>query len=179
MKIVVGLGNPGDKYQKTRHNFGFMFLDYLVPEVNAWKFEKKFNASVSEFQGLTLIKPQTFMNNSGLSLRSFLDYYQLLPKRLGLFLPSHLDLSSELIVVHDELDLDFTKYKRSVNVSSAGHKGVESIIRHLKTKNFTRIRLGIKNELKSRIAGEDFVMQKFSNQELEQLPVIFSKIDLF
>jgi peptidyl-tRNA hydrolase, PTH1 family len=175
MKILVGLGNPGEKYIKTRHNIGFMFLDFLA-EGEDWKFNKKFNALILEKKDLTLIKPMTFMNNSGLSVRSFLDYYKLLPKKMKLFVNKDTDLSDILTVVHDDLDIDFGKHKISINSSSAGHKGVQSIINHLKTKRFKRIRLGVKNENKEHIPGASFVLQNFLERERGQLNDIFREI---
>jgi len=173
MKIILGLGNPGEKYQKTRHNIGFMFLDFLAGPEASWKLNKKFNALICEKGDEVFIKPLTFMNNSGASLRSFMDYYQLLPKKLGLFAKKDLDLSATVIIVHDDLDIDFPKFKISVNASSAGHNGVESIIKHLKTKNFKRLRFGIKNEFKVNIPGDKFVLQNFSSNELDQVNDIF------
>ena len=176
MKIIVGLGNPGEKYQKTRHNVGFMFLDFLAGAEASWKLEKKFNALVCEKGDLTLIKPLTFMNNSGLSVRAFMDYYKLLPKTMGLFAKKDLDLSEMLTVVHDDLDIEFGRIKTSINSSSAGHNGVESIINHLKTKNFKRLRVGINNEFKNNIPGVKFVLQNFSTTELEGLENIFKEV---
>ena len=176
MKIIVGLGNPGEKYQKTRHNVGFMFLDFLAGEGVDWKMEKKFNALILEQGDRVFIKPQTFMNNSGMTVRAFMDYYKLLPKKLGLFTKKDVDLSEVLTIVHDDLDIDFGKHKQSINAGSAGHNGVESIIRHLKTKNFKRIRLGIKNEFKGNVPGDKFVLQTFSRDELDSLESIFQKI---
>jgi peptidyl-tRNA hydrolase, PTH1 family len=175
MKVVVGLGNPGEKYKNTRHNFGFLFLDFLSKE--NWDYNKKFNADISEQGLLTLIKPMTFMNNSGQAVRSFFDYYKILPKKLGFFVNKNSDLNDQLIVVHDDLDIDFGKYKISKNISSAGHKGVESIINNLKTKNFTRIRLGIKNDKRSIIPGHKFVLQNFSEDEKGFLDNIFKEIE--
>lgn len=174
MKIIVGLGNPGEKYQKTRHNVGFMFLDFLVGEKAVWKTEKKFNAMILEQGDKVFIKPLTFMNNSGMTVRSFMDYYKLLPKMMGLFAKKDIDLSTTLIVVHDDLDIDFGRVKVSVDSSSAGHNGVQSIISHLKTKNFKRLRVGIKNEFKVNIPGDKFVLQNFSSDELQKLNNIFS-----
>lgn len=173
MKIILGLGNPGEKYQKTRHNIGFMFLDFLVGPEADWKLNKKFNALICEKGDFVFIKPLTFMNNSGLSLRAFMDYYKLLPKKMGLFAKSDLDLSDVLLVAQDDLDIEFPKFKISVNASSAGHNGVESIIKHLKTKNFKRLRFGIKNEFKANIPGDKFVLQNFSSTELGQINDIF------
>lgn len=178
MKIIVGLGNPGEKYQKTRHNVGFMFLDFLAGEGADWKMEKKFNALILEQGNRILIKPQVFMNNSGMAVRAFMDYYKLLPKKLGLFTKKDVDLSGILTIIHDDLDIDFSKLKQSINAGSAGHNGIESIIRHLKTKNFKRIRLGIRNEFKDNISGEKFVLQNFSKDELDNLENIFQKIEI-
>lgn len=176
MKIIVGLGNPGDKYQKNRHNVGFMFLDFLAGEKADWKINKKFNALILEQDDRVLIKPLTFMNNSGLAVRSFMDYYKLLPRTMGLFAKKDLDLSDTLTLVHDDLDINFSKVKTSINSSSAGHNGVQSIINHLKTKNFKRLRVGINNEFKGRIPTDKFVLQNFSSEELESLENIFKSI---
>lgn len=176
MKVIVGLGNPGGKYEKSRHNIGFMFLDFLNKENQIWKFNKRFNALIIEQGNVILLKPMTFMNNSGQSVRAILDYYNFLPKKLKLFLSKDADLSEILTVVHDDLDIDFPKFKKSVNASSAGHNGVESIIRHLKTKNFNRIRLGINNDFRKSIPGDKFVLQSFSKDELDKIDSIFSEI---
>jgi PTH1 family peptidyl-tRNA hydrolase len=178
MKVVVGLGNPGEQYKKSRHNIGFMFLDFIAGEKADWKFDKKFNALILEEADRVLIKPLTFMNNSGMAVRAFLDYYKLLPKKLGLFTGKNNDLTSILTVVHDDLDLDFGRVKVSVNSSSAGHRGIESIISHTKTKNFKRIRFGINNEFRSKIPAEKFVLQNFSSNELDSLKEVFKKIEL-
>jgi len=169
MKIIVGLGNPGEKYQKSRHNAGWLFLDYLIKEP-VWKENKKFQALIHEEGGFMFVKPLTFMNNSGYSLRKIMDYYKLIPKQLGLFNKKNCDLSDSLLIIQDELDLDFGKIKLSVNSGSAGHRGIESVINHLKTNNFKRLRLGIKNELlKTKIPADKFVLQSFSQSELESL----------
>lgn len=178
MKIVVGLGNPGDQYKKSRHNIGFMFLDYLADKNKDWKFDKKFNAMILEQDDKVLIKPMTFMNNSGLTVRTFFDYYKLLPKKLGIFTGKNIDLSDVLTVVHDDLDLDFGRIKNSINSSSAGHRGVESIINHVKTKNFKRIRFGINNKFRCDIPVEHFVLQDFSKEELSELNELFNKVEL-
>lgn len=169
MKIVVGLGNPGDKYTNSRHNAGWIFLDDYI-ENPTWQENKKFNALIYKDLDTLYVKPLTFMNNSGESVRKILDYYKLLPKTLGVITKKNQDLNDDLIVIHDELDLEFSKNKISQGSGSAGHRGVDSIINHLKTKNFTRLRIGIKNELlKTKIPTENFVLQNFSKEELEKL----------
>ncbi len=173
MKVVIGLGNPGEKYKKNRHNAGWLFLDFILGDVN-WHLSKRFNALVYEEHGVIFIKPLTFMNNSGYSAYKTLDYYGLLSKRLGgLINKKDQDLSSTLLVVQDELDLNFGVAKLSLDSQSAGHKGISSIIEQLKTKNFKRLRLGIKNEdLRTKIPTEKFVLQNFSNEELSKLKII-------
>ncbi|MDD2353861.1 MAG: aminoacyl-tRNA hydrolase [Patescibacteria group bacterium] len=175
MKIIVALGNPGNKYEKSRHNAGWFFLDNLLKNAT-WQEEKKFKALIYKDANTFYVKPLTYMNLSGESVRKILDFYGLIPKRLGLFTKKEQDLSEILTVVHDDLDLDFGKIKVIKNSRSAGHHGIDSIIKHLKTKNFTRIKIGIKNEfLKKHIPPEKFVLQNFSQQEQEMLKDLFSK----
>ncbi len=169
MKIIVGLGNPGDNYHRTRHNAGWIFLDALTNGEN-WKENKKFSALTCEVGGVILVKPLTYMNESGVSVRKIMDFYGLLPKRLGLFGKKDAELNDVLTVIQDELDLDFGKVKISTDSGSAGHRGIESIISHLQTKKFKRLRLGIKNELlKNKIPPEKFVLQNFTQEELAAL----------
>lgn len=169
MKIIVGLGNPGEKYQKSRHNAGWIFLDNLIKNP-IWRENKKFNALLYEEGDYLFVKPLTYMNESGYCIRKIMDYYNLIPKKLGLFNKKNCDLSEILFIIQDELDLDFGKIKLSINSGSAGHRGVQSIINHLKTNNFKRLRLGIKNELlKNKIPADEFVLQPFSQTEFIEL----------
>ncbi len=169
MKLIACLGNPGDKYIKSRHNAGWIFIDNHLGDVT-WEHNKKFNALVYRNSDLIYLKPLTFMNNSGLAVRRALDYYKLMPKKFGLITKQKQDLSSILLVIHDDLDLNFNQEKLSLNSGSAGHRGVESVINHLKTKNFSRLRLGIKNDsLRQQIPPQNFVLQNFSEQELTAL----------
>lgn len=178
MQIIVGLGNPGEQYKNTRHNLGWLALDSLVPGAN-WKENKKFQALVYEDGDRLFVKPLVFMNNSGQTVRKILDYYKLLPKNLGLVLKKDSILNNILTIIHDDLDLDFGIIKIAVDSGSAGHRGVESVINHLKTKRFTRIRLGVKNELlKIHIPPDKFVLQAFNQEEKSRLPEIFTKINL-
>ena len=168
MKIIVGLGNPGEQYNKTRHNIGFIALDLLLGDVK-WQLNKKFQALVYETPEAFYVKPQTYMNNSGRSVRAILDYYGLLPRKFGVFKTKDADLSEVLTVIHDDLDIEFGKYKIATDSRSAGHNGVQSIIDNLHTKNFTRVRLGIKTDLRERMAAADFVLARFSAAELETI----------
>lgn len=173
MQIIAGLGNPGEQYDNTRHNAGFMAINALADKFGlAWKTNKKFKAEMAYGPGLILIKPQNFMNNSGFSIAAILSYYKLLPKKLGLLKTANADLSKILTIIHDDLDIELGAYKISLDSRSAGHRGVESIINRLKTKNFKRLRIGIKParptggkpELK-KIPADKFVLQKFSHKE--------------
>jgi peptidyl-tRNA hydrolase, PTH1 family len=167
MHIIVGLGNPGEQYKNSRHNAGFMAVDFLAEKNGlAWKMDKKFNALIIKDGDTIYLKPQTFMNESGISVQAILSYYKLLPKTLGIMTKKESDLSEILTVIHDDLDVDFGKMKESVASRSAGHRGVESIINHLKTKNFKRIRIGIRSPLQRMIPTEKFVLQNFGTEEM-------------
>lgn len=141
MFFVVGLGNPGKKYEGTRHNAGFMALDALEKE--------------NSLLNIHLLKPNTFMNNSGIAVKKEL-------KKLKL-------KAQDLIVVHDDIDLPLGTIKVSTNRGSAGHKGVQSIIEALGTKNFTRIRIGIQPMAGKPENVESFVLRKFTKDEREIL----------
>ncbi len=187
MRIIIGLGNPGEKYNNTRHNVGFMALDLFAEKKNlAWSFDKKFNINFIKNNNTFFIKPLTFMNNSGQAIALFMNYYKLLPKKLNLIKEKNANLSQILTVIHDDLDIELGKFKISANSRSAGHKGVQSIIDHLKTKNFKRIRIGIKNNKPEQMptdlprqntmeAGK-YVLQKFSKEEMEIINNLISEI---
>jgi PTH1 family peptidyl-tRNA hydrolase len=198
MKVIIGLGNPGKQYEHTRHNVGFMMVDKLKENYNFpdFEFNKKFNADISTMSlraersnlelnidnldstGLPrrfadetprndkmviLAKPQTFMNNSGQSVRAILDFYKLKPE--------------DIIVIHDDIDLPLGEYKIATSSGSAGHNGVQDIIDHIGTKEFQRVRIGIATEnLRTQIEPADFVLQKFSEEELEKMEYIAGKI---
>jgi len=156
MKIIFGLGNPGEKYKKTRHNLGFMILDRLAEKFSV-NFEKnsKFNAETAEVKNdsekIVLVKPSTFMNNSGQAVQAIMSFFKVSPQ--------------DILVVHDEIDLTFGKIKIATDSGPAGHKGVSSIIESLGTKDFKRIRFGVQNENKT-LPTEVFVLKNFSKEEL-------------
>jgi len=175
MKIIVGLGNPEQKYNGTRHNAGFMILDKLSrPE--EWKENKKFKALVLEQNGDLWLKPLTYMNLSGTSVRAALDYYHLIPRKLGLFKAKDSDLSDVLTVIHDDLDVDLGKYKTTTDSRSAGHRGIDSIINQLQTQKFKRIRVGVRSESRGAIPAEKFVLQKFGANEWEKIEKLIPEI---
>lgn len=136
MKLIVGLGNPGGKFEYTRHNIGFMVVEKLVkdkfsflPSLKAWKMEKQYPAQVCKKDEFIVLKPQTYMNLSGLAVKRVMDFYKI--DRANLF------------VVHDDIDLPIGKIRIRLGGASAGHHGIESIIKNLGTSDFVRIRLGI------------------------------------
>jgi len=178
MNIIIGLGNPGEKYKNSRHNIAWLAFDYYLGTVK-WQENKKFNALTYQTKDILFVKPTTFMNNSGQAVQKVLNYYKLLPKKLGMIKRRDSDLTDVLTVVHDDLDLDFGTKKKSVGAGSAGHHGVQSIINYLKTKKFNRLRLGIRNDLlKTKIPPDKFVLQSFNANEREQLKNILSQINL-
>ncbi len=154
--IIIGLGNPGNKYKETYHNAGFLAIDEFKEknEFPEFKLSEKYEALISEKESIVLAKPQTFMNESGKSVKKLL-------KNRG-------DLK-DLIVVHDDIDLKAGEIKISKNRSSGGHKGVESIIREIGTEDFLRIRIGILPESGKPEAVEKFVLQNFKKEEKETL----------
>jgi PTH1 family peptidyl-tRNA hydrolase len=169
MKIIVGLGNPGKKFEKTRHNLGFMVLDRFSKKNKFPKFKMKreFLAMVSEKkigkEKIILVKPQTFMNNSGLAVKEIL-------KKLRTSNIEH--RTSNLWVIHDDLDIPFGKIKISFGRGSGGHKGVQSIIDEIGTKDFLRFRIGIKPNSKFKMQNaklkfkiQNFVLEKFNEKE--------------
>ncbi len=156
MIIIVGLGNPGKKFEHTRHNAGFDVLDFFAAQNNFPKFKlsKKYHSFISENENVMLVKPQTFMNESGNAVSSF--KFQV----------------SSLVVVHDDIDLALGNIKFSKDSSAGGHKGVESIIQHLGTKDFARLKIGIKTDEKK---AEDVVLKKFSKAQQEILSETIKK----
>jgi len=167
MILIVGLGNPGKKYEKTRHNVGWRVLNYFKEknDFQSWKEEKKVKAMISKGEigkeKIQLIKPLTFMNLSGESLKNILNYYKAKPEKI--------------IIVHDDIDINFNKIKISQNRGTAGHKGVLSITENLKTKNFIRIRIGIKPKEKKMSNTEKFVISNFNKKEEKELTEVIKK----
>ncbi|MCK5490348.1 MAG: aminoacyl-tRNA hydrolase [Candidatus Pacebacteria bacterium] len=167
MKLIIGLGNPGNEYKKTRHNVGFLSVDKIISSFNLSPvlMQTKFNAEISigiiAEKKVILAKPQTFMNLSGQTVREISDYYKIEPKNI--------------IIIQDDLDIPVGKYKISKNRNSGGHKGIQSIIDHLGTKNFQRVRIGIAVE-NQKSPTEKFVLENFGNEEMEMINEIIEKV---
>mgnify|MGYP001560461942 CR=1 FL=1 len=168
MIIIIGLGNPGRKFEETRHNVGFLVLDKFRKKNNFpdFKFSKKSNSLLSENilnnEKIILIKPQTFMNESGEAVKKIVKPYTLNPKPL-------------IIIVHDDIDLPVGKIKIVGERGSAGHKGVESIIKNIGNKGLVRIRIGIAPQSlampdlakQDKTKAEKVVLKKFGKKEKE------------
>lgn len=162
MKIFCFLGNPGEKYLKTRHNAGWIFADYLAHFWNfsEWKTEKKFFGSTSEgnYNGekIIFLKPETFMNVSGKSLLALAQFYKI--------------DESNIIIFFDDKDLPLGTYRYRKKGSAGGHNGVKDIIRVFGTDEFDRIKIGVDTEKRSVFGSTaDFVLSNFSSQEIEEL----------
>lgn len=152
MILIIGLGNPGKKYELSRHNLGFLVLDrFSRKNLFEFKSSKKFKSKISKGyfgkKRIILIKPQTFMNNSGKAVKSLATNY----KRQ----------TTNIWVIHDDIDLPLGKMKIVKNRGAGGHKGVQSIINEMKTKNFVRFRLGINPRYKTMKKWSDEAMKKF------------------
>lgn len=167
MKIIVGLGNPGKKYQSTRHNLGFWFLDKARTQFKfgVWQKNSRFNCTLADgFLGeekIILARPQSFMNNSGQAVAKLVSYYKINPEQ-------------DLLVVYDDLDLPLGTFRPS-GKSAAGHKGMRSIIDYLKTDNLPRFRIGIKTDYIKDAAN--YVLQNLTAKEKSAINKI--KINFF
>lgn len=150
MKLIVGLGNPGKEYEKTRHNLGFMVIDALAGRLgllDGFKMDKKFNAEIARKGDLIFAKPQTFMNESGRAVQAIAQYFKIHPE--------------EILIVHDDKDMELGKIRLRDQGSSGGHRGIASIIQALGTENFSRLKLGVKGKREISDTSK-FVLQKFS-----------------
>jgi PTH1 family peptidyl-tRNA hydrolase len=164
MKWFVGLGNPGAAYETTRHNVGFMVLDRMAEEWGIRFKDSKCKGLVAEgnVQGekVYLLKPMTYMNLSGESVRSFMDYY-----KAGL---------ADMTVVYDDLDTEFGKIRLRYQGSAGGHNGIKSLIAHAGTQQFDRIRIGISRPLPGKDIA-DYVLAPFSKAEFKELPSVLDQ----
>ena len=166
MKIFVGLGNPGAEYAKTKHNVGFMLADKLAEDLGAENWKNNFNALVAEtfFEGekILIVKPQTFMNNSGEAVGSLVNFYKI--------------STEDLTVAHDDLDLPAGMIRLRPKGSGGGHHGVESIIQHLGgEKNFARVRIGIGRPPQNRTVI-NHVLSNFNAEDSEKISAALEEL---
>lgn len=163
MKLLAGLGNIGDKYVFTRHNAGFMAIDkWAIQENASFKQDSKLKSLITKIkyngEDIILIKPTTFMNLSGEAVRAVADYYKIDVK--------------DIIIIYDDIALDVGRIRLRANGSDGGHNGIKSIIKHLGTSNFNRIKIGIGPQIGP---SENYVLQNFSKEQLEALKDILEK----
>ncbi len=154
INLIVGLGNPGIKYAKTRHNIGFMAVDALAKDLKlTWRFQKNLHAEIIKFDDIILLKPQTFMNNSGLAVVTAIKKFGIQP--------------ADALVIFDDLDMEVGKIRVRSEGSSGGHRGLQSIIDNLKTDQITRLKIGIGRS--DNIEPDKYVLGKFTADELQQI----------
>jgi PTH1 family peptidyl-tRNA hydrolase len=165
MLMIVGLGNPGPKYSETRHNVGFMVLDQLVDQAGGTFKDSKWEAQLVKTrlgsQEVLFVKPMTFMNLSGKSVRAIASYFQIEPE--------------EIVVIHDDLDLEVGRLKMVYDRGAGGHNGIKSIIEHLGTREFVRFRMGI-GRPPEQVPPASFVLSKFAEAELAAVKQVFPDI---
>ena len=166
IKVIVGLGNPGQEYANTRHNIGFAAIDYFANEHRAsWKPAPKFKANVATMAfndtKLILVKSQTFYNNTGEAVRAITDFYKV--------------PSTDILAIHDELALPFGSIRTRLGGSDAGNNGIKSLNSHIGT-SYARIRVGIENDLRARMDAADFVLARFTPDEQTAIPAMFATV---
>ncbi|MFV1916886.1 MAG: aminoacyl-tRNA hydrolase [Patescibacteria group bacterium] len=194
MKLVIGLGNPGEKYKRNRHNVGFMVLDTFVSQISNFQarsaklrlfpsakrqaplisneiqnlkflFQKKFQSEILKADDFIFVRPQTMMNSSGKAVKKLVDHYKI--KTPGLW------------VIHDDLDIALGAYKIRRGKGPKEHKGLLSIYDALKTKAFWHVRVGVDHRLPdNRIDGETYVLEDFTDKELAVIDQVIAKITL-
>ena len=162
MKLIVGLGNQEKKYEKTRHNCGFRAIDYYAKKNNL-SFKSKFKGlyceQVVNNEKMILLKPQTYMNLSGESVREIVNFY-------------NIDIE-DILIIYDDIDFEVGTFKIRRGGSAGGHNGIRNIIDNLKTENIQRIRIGIS---KNEIPLMDYVLGKFTSEEEKKIESIFPQI---
>jgi PTH1 family peptidyl-tRNA hydrolase len=170
MKLVVGLGNPGNEYKNTRHNSGFLFVDFLKEKIGGGEFlvEKKFKAEIWQNKDLIIAKPLTFMNDSGFSVSNILRFYKISPL--------------DMVLAFDDLDINFGEFKVSFGKGPRVHNGLNSVVKQVGVSEFWHVRIGICGEEYSLIKKDqksmawDYILKRFSQEELERLLLVFEEI---
>lgn len=161
MKLIIGLGNFEEKYLLTRHNVGFMMVDFFAKSnAQSFKNEKKLKSSIAKFryndEDIVLVKPLTYMNLSGEAVAAVMNFYKV--------------EANDILVIYDDLSLDLGRVRFRPSGSDGGHNGIKSIIKSIGTRNFDRLKVGIGPQ--PNIPSEIYVLQKFKPEELEDLKTI-------
>lgn len=166
--LIVGLGNPGTEYEKTRHNVGFMAVDALAGDGALWKSEKNALTMRTEIDGVRVIlaKPQTFMNNSGIAVLALMTFYKI--------------PLENLIVIHDDMDVTVGNCRTKVGGGSAGHNGIKSIDANV-GRDYKRIRIGVGHprDLNIQIEPADWVLGRFTAEQINIITSVIDHLDLF
>lgn len=164
MKLVVGLGNPENRYNFTRHNTGFLVLDYYFKVKGLkWSDKPRLGALWGRENDTIFIKPQEFYNNSGQVVAAYMNYYKI--------------PAPDILVICDDFNLEFGKIRYRAGGSAGGNNGLKSIIASIGTEDFPRIRIGTANDdLRTRVGDVDFVLSKFTEEEKGQLPAVLDEV---
>ncbi len=164
MRLIIGLGNPGKEYLNSRHNVGFRVVDRFAEKKQLKINQKKFNGLYVSFlhndEKIMLLKPQCFMNNSGEVVKKFIDYYQISVE--------------DILVLYDDYYIEVGDFKLKASGSSAGHNGLKSIEKHIDSKNYKRIKIGISRDQQMLLS--DYVLSKFSKEQLKEIDKITEKL---
>lgn len=167
MYLIVGLGNPGSDYARTRHNVGFLFVDYLAERHGLSFAASKWQAQVASAKlwgsSLVLVKPETFMNRSGMAVARIAAYYKVAPEHI--------------VVIHDDLDMPAGRVKILADRGAGGHNGIRSLISQLGAKDFPRIKVGIGRPPQNGMPVEKYVLANFSSEEADRVQAVFPRIE--
>ena len=165
--LIVGLGNPGSEYIKTRHNVGFMAVDALAGDSASWKSEKNALTTRMDVDGqrVILAKPQTYMNNSGVAVLALMTFYKV--------------PLENLIVIHDDMDIAVGSLREKIGGGSAGHNGIKSIDANV-GRDYRRIRIGINHprDFDLKMDAADWVLGRFTDEELKKINTVISEIQI-
>lgn len=166
--LIVGLGNPGEEYANTRHNVGFMAVDHLAGDAAVWKVEKNAITARVDVDGrrVIFVKPQTFMNNSGVAVQALMTFYKI--------------PLENIIVIHDDMDITVGNCREKIGGGSAGHNGIRSIDAHV-GRDYRRIRIGVGHprDFESPINPADWVLGRFTSDQRTAIDKVISDIKLF
>jgi len=160
MKLIVGLGNIGDKYKQTYHNIGFEFLEFITSQ-SEFSYKKQFLGSIYKHLDTIYLKPHTYMNNSGQAVLAVKQYYNI--------------QDSDIIIIHDDSDIALGEYKIHTNRGSGGHHGIDSIFEHI-SPAVTRIRIGIRAERFIGQKAQEFVLRSISEEDKVILEQVYRQV---
>ena len=166
MKLIVGLGNPGQNYLMTRHNIGFLCIDALEKAYSAPPFKKEHKSEITKImiqsEPVLLCKPQTFMNLSGEAVHKVMSYYNL--------------LKEDLLVIHDDIDQEFKSIKIQTSRGHGGHNGIRDIHKHLDSNEYARLKIGVGRPSNPKMDVADYVLQNFSSEESQDLSFLLNDV---